>query len=740
MQIKNSIKELFSKSNLFSFGLVLILFALFHGKLVFWHDKGFKLIPKSSELIYFGALLVLIGKSLNYRFGFHGLIRPEIFIWGLILVFFSDWLDDTYNFFQGPAIKGELIVCFLLSYFLLTKKLQNFYYLFFIFVISLLFFSFFQISSGRLIFSDDHTAVFYRLNLLKEHFPNIPFYQPLWNAGIDARDFFSTGILNLYFLAYPLIQYFPLENTYNLIIALMIFVFLPFSTYLSARILGEEKKIGFLAITLVLCSSILWYRWALSYGSMGFVTSCCLLPLNFSLAIKICSESSIRLSEALFFIITFSLMLFWTPTILIFIPLIFYALFNIKEIISKKYLKTIIFSLLILNLPWIVLWLKVANVQKFISNENSTVIKRENREDISASNYLDQDSSVDRRKSKGQKKDLSLKITSKALKSFATNSNPLILFLAIPGLSLLFRKNSKKVFVSTIIWLLFLGLIIAPLKPQLELERMLLIMLILLCLPVALCLNYLFEEYLENNPQKLKKCFLAFPLSFMLCGLYSTSSIIHNRTLITYSFKDQVVDNLITAIEKNARENGGRVLFSGFVLHELEQGHLAPLTYFTKVPLIASSFLHNNWSYADVIPEYYLDNQQVEKYLDLMNAGTVLAHERNWKTYFGSKTKDYQLIIEIGRFKLFKRIGFKSNYFLEGSGKILDQNTNSVTLELNSPEAIIKFKYFPFLQADDCTLTPEELPGNIKFIKLSMCPSNKAITIKSIDGYKRIIN
>ena len=60
---------------------------------------------------------------------------------------------------------------------------------------------------GQPLFTDDHGSVIYRLALLKENFPAIPTYDTEWNAGTDWRDFFATGILNVFFI-FKIIHYY----------------------------------------------------------------------------------------------------------------------------------------------------------------------------------------------------------------------------------------------------------------------------------------------------------------------------------------------------------------------------------------------------------------------------------------------------------------------------------------------------------------------------------------------------
>src|SRR5690606_34615165 len=106
--------------------------------------------------------------------------------------------------FQGPSIRGELLLSALIAVVLLQRRL-------FFTVLpwgvllsgAFCWYFFLQEAGAELLFSDDHSTFVYRLTILRDTFPYIPFYNPQWNAGLDARDSFATGVLNLFFLSMP---------------------------------------------------------------------------------------------------------------------------------------------------------------------------------------------------------------------------------------------------------------------------------------------------------------------------------------------------------------------------------------------------------------------------------------------------------------------------------------------------------------------------------------------------------
>jgi len=748
-------------SVLLSTGIAAFLIGILSRPLSFWSRDGFYLIPSTPFAIVVGSLFLLAALFLS-RFKPGELRLDERgFAYGLLLVFMSDWLTRGYNLFQGPVIRGEIILASLVVFFILKKR---FLFLFAILTpasILLLVYAFVSESAGRLLFSDDHATFLYRLSLLRDNFPFIPFYNPFWNGGTDARDFFATGAISVFLVASPLIYLFEIESVYNYIIIFLLFILLPLSVYAAARIEKLNAPGPAIAALFSLTFSLIFYRWALKYGTLGFITTATLIPLNLALTSRLfCQKTKITLYEALFFIVSFSLMLLWTPTGLVFIPAIIIAAVWSARLIRKKYAPTIAIAIILINIPWIALFWSVSSVTTFLNSERPSYSAMHQEEaalldrgaqEVSPAENPAEDSTAPsveapsassagasatqfRHKAGEFNRAKSLRI----LRETAISTNPLILLFALPGVFLLKRKTSRIVFLATAVWLTGLGSIMVIIKPQLELDRMLVILSLIACIPAAAAVQKLLRRVIVTRENPFNIVVACLTGGFLLISPLVSASVVSNRSMVQYDFADDKVSEIGQAIQDYSQ--GGRVLFSGFVLHELSHGHLAPLAYFTGVPLIASSPVHDKWKYEQIFPKYFLErgHRGILEYLDLYNVGAVIAHESYWRRYFQRRPEDFHKEWRRGKFVLFTNLNFKGNYFLQGEGQIIEQNTNSVRLKIDSGDAVIKFNYFPFLQSSHCSLSREEIAPTVNFIRLSDCPADTDITISSRPGYTRI--
>jgi len=311
-----------------------------------------------------------------------------------------------------------------------------------------------------------------------------------------------------------------------------------------------------------------------------------------------------------------------------------------------------------------------------------------------------------------------------------------VLLLALPGFFLL-RRESRFTFGVVSLWLLALGTVGVALKPQLELDRMLLVLAIIGCVPTALALAALFER--GGGPQRgiIPRGLAALAGGFLLSGPFVVSGILANRSSEHYFFAAPSVRETAEAINRHG--GAGRTLFSGFVLHEYSHGHLAPLVYSTDKPLMASSFAHDKWRYEQIFPEYFIAQKDVgiRRYLDLYNVTAVFAHEPFWRDYWRARPGDFAEVWRGGGFVLFERRNVTPSYFQEGAGTIVAQTSNAVRFSLATPDAILRFNYFPFLRVAGCTLTPAPIEGPIIFVRLTGCPVGKELELKSVGPMKR---
>ncbi len=723
-------------SHLLTSGIGIILFSLLSGRTTFGDSSGFEVLPSGTYGIIFGVLLcwMAVWKArLNLT-----ILRltPEGGVVTLLVYFFSDWLTRGYNLFQGPNIRGEIFLLSILSgIILLTNRVRWLYGIALIAPLILLG-TFLRHTQGLPIVSDDHASFIYRLLSLKENFPFIPYFSPLWNGGMDARDFFATGALNIFLICAPLIYLFDVSKIYSFIIAVPLFLILPLSIYFASRILKLSTLASVCASLLSVSSSLLWYRWGLKYGTLGFVTTTSLVPVVFALATKMLAPTEqLSRTEAALLVILSSLMLLWTPSGLALLPVALYVVYSLPSLLRIRRVRRIALALILLNVPWIMLFLSVSKVGKFIHTDHSNYQMRADETFQQTTTQLSSPP-VTATEVALKRGNFGAETTLKIARETAISMNPLLLVLALPGL-LFLRGHRRVLFIAIGVWLFLVGAVLAPLKPQLELDRMLVLLGILTSIPCGAALAHLFE--CARSGKMLRLFGASFVGGFFLTGPFITSAVVTNRTIEQFTVKSPLTSEIAEQIHIYGGE--GRTLFSGFILHDLNNAHIAPLVFWSGKPLMASSPFHNVWRYRQIIPLSFIAQKRtggVEKYLDLYNVSAVMAHEKEWRDYFNSKPELYSPVWRKDRFTLYTRTTYPHSYVMSGEVEGLVQDSRSIKFTVKSQDVILRFNYFPFLRAKGCSIAPEQIAEEVRFIKLSNCTPGTQVTVDSVGALSRL--
>lgn len=713
-----------SPSMLFSSGLGLTIFALLSGLLSIWQDNPNSFKLTIVERLIIGLAPTLLGWFLAKHRASKLEFIPEGFSISLLAIFFTDWLANPYGFMRGLEIRGELLLgaiaglCF-------VRKLPKTTLALLPIVLLLFIICFLSESAARLLFADDHAVFIYRLSLLKNHFPQIPFYNPLWNAGIDARDFFATGALNSYFIFWPFIETFEVVTIYNYLILALLFGLAPAASFLAARLLRFSPLVCSIAALLAISSSTAWYVWALKYGTLGFITSISLLPIVLALAARILSnDDTISAWHAGLLVLATTLMLLWSASGLALLPAIVCGLIFIKTVFKKTHLRWALPLIIALNVPWIIVFLNISKVTDFLEKNHHTSTQ-------AAISHIQIE--VDPTQVVSSKPPSFGRIKS-AVFEWARSSNPLLVFFALPALLLLPDRRWRILWISSALGMLTLGSILYPIKPHMELQRFMAILNIALTVPVA---NIIAGIFLRAQNYRIS--FAASSVfSFLIVGCISCMAMVLNRSLDQYTFAEQPAFELAEQIKQHAGD--GRTFFAGYVLQDLYGGHIAPLALWSQKPLLAYSYVHNTWSYADIIPKHMRDQGDtgIRDYHALYNASLIVAHEAKWIKYYRQRLEQYQELWSGAGFVIFKNLAFVNSYFLEGSGEIIEQSENSVRFKLNSERAVIKFRYFEFLEALGCQVTPYRVVDGTNFVELNNCPLNQEIELRSKDVFRRV--
>lgn len=752
-------------------GVALVVIGLLGGQLHWWSDSGLILVPSGRYLVLPGILAITLAiirrqppshssvSSRREEMRESALLTGQV---GLLVALFTDWLYNPYSYFQSPSIRGEVFLLGLIALFLAKRFQERVLVALLPIALILLHVTFHDAANGEVLFSDDHATFQYRMMLLKDMFPNMPFYYPLWDGGMDARFFFATGALNIFLLFSPLWYLFPVTEVYNIAISSLAFLITPLSVLLAARLLKFSWPSASVAALISLSPTLAWYRWVFKYGTLGFATSLALMPLNFALIVRLLDRGhSIRYWEAIGTIVSITLMLFWSPSGLAFLPLGVIGLLRIRTLLKKRYIPIILVALIGLNLPWVLVFWKVSQVSSFLTQENAPdrtakPVLKQNRlrskiapgsEEATFSeektSHVTPFSSLEpeeirsnvRRRFRHRDGDINLRESLRLLRETFLNANPLLLFLGLPGL--LFLPRSVGLLMGTmLLWTVSFGTILVPVKPQLELDRFTLMTLSLLSLPTGLALTQIWKQI--SVICTAGKHLLFLPVAgFVLSGPLIAAGILQNRTLEQFSFTDDAVSDITRLIRE--LPGRGRILFSGCVTHELN-GHLAPLAPWTDKPLIASSPLHNLWWYQESIPAEFLarGDEGIDEYLNTFDVHAVFAHHPKWRRYFESRPADFQRVGDAGQFRMYERLNYQPNRFLSGSGKLIEERTDRVLFQLDSGDAVLKYRYFPFLQVPGCNLFPYKVSPTVRLVGIQGCLTGVPLTLQSVNPLTRV--
>lgn len=627
------------------------------------------------------CVLVFMPLSANV-YSFQGLVPA----WGTALAILAAWLVVRARSNRVPELSLLLVQC-LAAYL------------------------FIRYADGRLFFSDDHPSFMYRLHLLKEHFPNIPFYNPEWNAGYQAREFFPSGVLNLFLLAYPLISLIDFTQTqalvgYNLLILIMYVGVIPWASYLSVRLLGGDRLWAIIAAAAALFPSVAWSDWLFRYGTLGFCLSSGLFPLAWALLARVYLEDrspAWHLVAATIFVAT--LCMLWSLTLIALLPL---GLIVLWRIIRRPSARTIAATLVLLavNLPWAIVFVRESKVLTFLQGSSRP-----------ASVFTAAAAAPVIPEASGTALSTRIEEASRGLREAFLKMNPVILLVGCLGFLGMQSRQLRTALLGTALWLFSLAALGDVFKPQLELHRMFLFLLFLSTTGLGLFLSQV------DTPSKRWITGMCTGIAALtLLSPIALAHVLSGKSREHLSLSPRYLTALADSIK--AHGGDGRVFFPGFILHELgarafdtqDGGHVALLPMLADKPMYAFNFYHTSWSIVDPIPRAFRkrDRAGVNEFLDLMNVTAVVTFKREWARFFSNRPA-YQFVSQHGRFRVFKRIKGNFGYVLRGQAEVRPLK-DGIELVAASEEVVIKFRYHPKLKVTGAELFSEhvfddDLPG-----------------------------
>jgi hypothetical protein len=606
-------------------------------------------------------------------------VSPTPFLLAFILLVLSDFTGRRWTFFAAP-FSGPLVLVLLILLLAFSRKLGQLLEIrpsLLLGGIALLLFALLLKSiDGRQIFGDDHPSFFYRLSLLALQFPGIPFYNPQWNAGVMARDFYATGAIGPFLLFWPLVRGLSgSPELYSVIVATLAVILPPLSVYLAGRVLQFGAKAALLSAILAFAPSLQLFEWLFHYGTLGFIFSVALSPLVFALTYRaIFAESHPSWLIAAGLVISGTLCFLWTLSVIVVLPLVVLGLLRLP-VLSRSgriwMLLAVLLAYLLINGSWLYTFVRLSKVQNFVSGSALPG---------------------------AESKSLDLQKLKKKAQEMVVRVSPFVLLLFVPSIFAL--KRERPGFLVTIVWLLLLATIGDQLKPQLELNRAWLFAVFLALPPIGVLL----ARYLESSSR--------VNTGIILLGIFlspiNAAALYQGRSDLIIRYAPQSVAKVIELFKSSPGE--GRIFFLGFVLHELGQsypdrqdgGHLAPLPLWVNREMYASHFFHARWSAVDPIPPEYRKRGEegIEEFLDLVGATEVVSFDRRWVSYTHGNSR-YELVGKAGAFHLYIRRGARWSPVVEGEARIDSVGLDELRVTALSPRIVLRYRYIDGLRADN---------------------------------------
>ncbi|MEA2626934.1 MAG: hypothetical protein QOD06_2979 [Candidatus Binatota bacterium] len=524
-------------------------------------------------------------------------------------------------------------------------------------------------TGGHLLFSDDHSAFFYRLYLLHERFPDLAFYNPGWNGGTLVRELFMTGAVLLHLVALPLYPWMPLERAYDVTVAATVIVVLPWAVYAAARLLDPDVRLALVAAWLALAPSLLLYRWALAYGAVPFVASAYLTPLIYALALRAIRAERADWRFLLALAASLNLAMFWSGSAFMLAPVGVALLLEPRSGDRARAIARLAGTavvVLVLNYWWIEEYLRLVPIAEFLKRGLHGSAAAQQAFSIEGSARL-------------------------AWSIFIMTDAVLWVLVVTAAVA---RSAGGDLLRFVLLAMVYLGLAVfgPQLKRHLELDRMALPMALCLALPAAAGARALWRSSRVGLAGAAGRGVLA---ALLAASLFAGRSFYRNEGIERFRALDENVEGLVRAVRRNTR--GGRTYISGFVLHDFADGHASGLQRLTGVPMVAVDPVHRYWWYQEPLPPRFRQGAAgLHEYLRLFNVDLAITKDRDWRLRL-SADPAFEEIWAGGQYKLFRFREFPASYFQSGSGEV-EASLNRLRVRLDSGEAVLRFRWVDGLE------------------------------------------
>jgi len=566
-------------------------------------------------------------------------------------------------------------------------------------------------TGGAPVYQDDHTAFMQRLMVFAKTFPQVLYYDPLWEGGGAKSYLVSSGTAAPGLLAWPLWRFFPVHEVYTPgLIWLYLFV-VPACLMGATRLFGGGTIAMCVVGVLALGVTRSCFKWQLEFGTLGFTVAMPFLVLAIACLYRILYRRETHWWLGVLLVLSGYIYLCWPAGVnFALLPMGLVVLGGWRGLrgrgLAMLAICTVILAVLLLPYVFAVLnHSKIAGLSKVV------------RVEVSLTGILFKE---------------------------LMSAHPVALFFGVVGCMGLRDESGRRRCLCLAVLGLFLTMTLGSVfLPHLELVRASVPLFLMAAIPAALLL----ERWCSS-----RNVLLAGPaaaaLGMLVLGAMTCADFYANRNLESYIGQDLVnefapvndtyfayLDDFVDWAKAAPRD--GRIAFLGRTQEKYGRAHSAYLPVWTGRPMLSGDYYAFPEALYDVKmpPSPYFDNgiQGWMSYLNLFNVAYVVAfdqkHDLMLKTSKGQQIdplhicrdvfpQNFTPVFEFGatrKFYVFEVKNDNPSWFLENSGSV-DADINRLRVRLDDPDspAQLRFQWADGLRASG-KATVEPVPIHVTF-------------------------
>jgi hypothetical protein len=524
------------------------------------------------------------------------------------------------------------------------------------------------------LYRDDHPSFMFRIWVFSESFPQLIYYNPLWNGGKVATYVVASGAAGPGLLFLPFLWIWPIEQIYSAGLMVLFLGILPAAACFSVRQTGARWSAACLAAAMAAGTSWGFFRWLFEFGTLGACFAAGFLLPVACLLYRLLYMDSFSWRHAAALIICSCFFLSWPGSWLISLALIPPLLLSIPTWNRRR-----------------VRWLAGcgAVIAVSVAPLVISVIMR-----VDVGTFAEKGALP----SPGESSPI-LGGGLTQLAAYFRELHPAILWCGILSLPVLCIFQHQRFAASLILPLLimvgwgehFLG--------GLALSRASIPLAFVAAWPAAvLC------DRILSMRDRAGAILAPFLMALLLMGGYVTSRFYANESQAAYRTLPEDVEELVRWIRDNTEDNA-RILFAGMTQHAYGGGHVAALPCFTGREMMAADYYHFSPNLVEYFypPSQFRENDEdVFRFIELYNVSHIVAYDESSVIRFYRKYPDlYEETHTIpGALPktIFRVLRPHPSYFAENQGHVAAGiNRLDVSLKNSGSNAVIRYNHSPEL-------------------------------------------